>query len=222
MQLSVMVSAEWHDKFVTDLPTECPRLREPEVVRITRRALADETRLRCNEPQVSLVASPAWPVRSNGCSLGVVNLYGRHTFRRGAGKSRWLRLWQSAASFHAVSGNLGNLDAQRCQISAFKRACVFRRKGVFGGQSAVSPLREFFLFPETADFGDQLVAQRRRRCRGQDRLANRTVRRFAASLSSGFGWRPDWFDRKIRRIEVVLAGYPDQGSIRPRYGRAGR
>ncbi len=56
MKLLVMVPAEWHGKFVADLSSERPWLREFQVMSIAGRALANETWPACNKQQMGLGA----------------------------------------------------------------------------------------------------------------------------------------------------------------------
>ena len=56
MELLMMLSAQWHGKFVADLAPEGSRLGKFQMVRITGRAMADQTRLRGNERPIGFVA----------------------------------------------------------------------------------------------------------------------------------------------------------------------
>ena len=58
MQLPMMSAAERYSKFVADLETERPELREPQVMRIGRLPAADDAGLRCDESQMSFVTQP--------------------------------------------------------------------------------------------------------------------------------------------------------------------
>ena len=61
VQLLMMIPAQRHRKLVTDFAPERSGLREFEVVGITGRALANETRLRRDEGEMGLVPSPGFP-----------------------------------------------------------------------------------------------------------------------------------------------------------------
>ena len=52
----MMLAAQWHRKFVADLAPEGSRLGKFQMVGITGRAMADQTRLRGNERPVGFVA----------------------------------------------------------------------------------------------------------------------------------------------------------------------
>ena len=54
-----MSSAQGHRELVTHLEAHCPRLGEPQVVRISGASPADQTRLRCHEFEVGFVAQPS-------------------------------------------------------------------------------------------------------------------------------------------------------------------
>jgi hypothetical protein len=56
VQRTAVAAAQRHDEFITDLAAERPRLRKAQVVRIGRRAAADQARLPGDKPQMLLVA----------------------------------------------------------------------------------------------------------------------------------------------------------------------
>ena len=58
MKLLVVVSTQWHGEFVAHLASECSGLCKFEMMRIARRALADQARLRRDEREMDLVSPP--------------------------------------------------------------------------------------------------------------------------------------------------------------------
>ena len=58
MQLQMMITAEWHGKFVADLPPKRPGLGKFEMMGITWRASTDDTGLRGNECEMGLTTLP--------------------------------------------------------------------------------------------------------------------------------------------------------------------
>ena len=55
MQLQMMITAEWHGKFVADLPPKRPGLGKFEMMGITWRASTDDTGLRGNECEMGFI-----------------------------------------------------------------------------------------------------------------------------------------------------------------------
>jgi hypothetical protein len=60
VNLTVMPSAQRDDKLITDFPSECSVLREPQVVGIRRSSPADQTRLFGDVSHMISVPKPAW------------------------------------------------------------------------------------------------------------------------------------------------------------------
>jgi hypothetical protein len=58
MVVPVMSSTEWDGELVADLTPHRPGLGEPQVVGICGASPANQTRLRCHEFEVGLVAEP--------------------------------------------------------------------------------------------------------------------------------------------------------------------
>ena len=58
VQVAMMFPAQWNSEFVADLASERSGLRKFEMMRITRRALADQARLRRDECEMGLVSPP--------------------------------------------------------------------------------------------------------------------------------------------------------------------
>ena len=56
VQVPMMIPAQWHGEFVADPATECSGLRELKMMRIARRALADQAWLRADEGEMNLVS----------------------------------------------------------------------------------------------------------------------------------------------------------------------
>jgi hypothetical protein len=57
--LTMVASAQWDNKFVTDFPPQSPALREAQMVRILRAPTANQTRLLGDIPNVVSVSNPA-------------------------------------------------------------------------------------------------------------------------------------------------------------------
>jgi hypothetical protein len=59
MDLAVVTAAERNNKLITDLASECPTLRKPEMVRICRPSSANQARLSGDRSDVIPVTHPA-------------------------------------------------------------------------------------------------------------------------------------------------------------------
>ena len=60
MNRPVMDAAKGYDKSIADLTSECTRLREAQVVRITMLAPTHETRLLRDKPEMLFIAITTW------------------------------------------------------------------------------------------------------------------------------------------------------------------
>src|SRR4030081_2378846 len=70
VQIAMMFAAQWNGEFIADLSSEGSWLRKFEMMRIARRALADQARLRRDECEMDLVSPPhRFPQRQDcfGC-----------------------------------------------------------------------------------------------------------------------------------------------------------
>ena len=115
-------------------------------------------------------------------------------------------------------------SVQQRLVGGFDGTGVVGREAIFGRQAPVSPQREIIATFETLELGDQLVAQDDGRRGRQDRLGlPGLVDRSVAGFS--VGWRILFrtgrnrdLRRRLRgevgRIQIVLAGNPDQGEQR--------
>ena len=76
----MMIPAQWHGEFIADLAPECSGLGELKMMRIARRALADQAGLRCDKREMGLVALAAG-LRQRGGQFGSWLVQGCHVLQ---------------------------------------------------------------------------------------------------------------------------------------------
>ena len=109
---------------------------------------------------------------------------------------------------------------QHFLVGCLDSAGVVGLKRILGRQATVCPQGKIIAVCEVGDLGDQLVAQCSRGLGGKQRLwlprlVDRAIGRYPAVLGALAGVRGDQdhrrgLDDQIRRVEIILAGNPDQ------------
>ena len=95
MQVAMMITAQWHREFVADLASQCSGLRKLQMMRIARRALADQARLCRDECEMDLVSPPHRFAQRRDCFGRVLAVdrqlsnHRRPRFRFQTGRSRF-------------------------------------------------------------------------------------------------------------------------------------